>query len=56
LKKGFLNELALMNMRRESKKEVLEEEEMSLSLVKIKAKVNPQKQEMCKFKLKTPLA
>jgi len=39
LKKGFLNELTLMNMRRESKEEVLEEEEMCLSLGKIKAKL-----------------
>jgi hypothetical protein len=47
LKEDFLNELTLMNVRRESKEEVLEEEEMSLSLIKIKA-INPQTEKMSK--------
>jgi len=54
LKEDFLNELTLMNMRRESKEEALEEEEMSLSLIKIKA-VNPQTEKMSKNFSQKPL-
>jgi hypothetical protein len=54
LKKDFLNELALMNVRKESKKEVLEEE-MSLSFWKIKAKSTLKRKRCADINSDTPL-